>query len=498
MSLLRKWRRRLLAVVLGLSVFPAFEVVCRIAGWGDSAVVADPFVGFAGIRPLFARNNADGRYHIAANRRGFFAEDSFLVKKPSNGFRIFVLGGSTVQGRPYSVETAFTSFLEMALNAAAPKRSWEVVNCGGISYASYRLVPIMDECLNYQPDLFIVCSGHNEFLEDITYRDVKNTAAELTTAYRWLTHLNSFRLLSAARARVSSTEAGDSSADVIDDARPVAVLPQEVDALLDHRGGLEAYNRNTLQRDSVVREFGNNLNRMVQTCKDAGVPVLLLMPPSNLRDCPPFKSEFSDTVDDTDRQAIVAELREATEFIAADEAETAISLLDDVTARDPQFAFSWYRLGHALIAADRNEEARAAFVRARDEDVCPLRMISPLESEMRQVAADTGTPLIEIATLLEGRMNAGIPGDAVLVDHIHPSFRGHQDIAMAIADWMTESGFVDDVLSDWKISAERKFQERLQTLDDLYFLRGQRTLEALRGWTQGRAEGPPLPKTQSP
>ena len=44
-------------------------------------------------------------------------------------------------------------------------RPWQVVNCGGVSYASYRLTPILEEVLTYQPDLMIVCTGHNEFLE---------------------------------------------------------------------------------------------------------------------------------------------------------------------------------------------------------------------------------------------------------------------------------------------------------------------------------------------
>ena len=31
--------------------------------------------------------------------------------------------------------------LELSLRAARPEREWDVINCGGVSYASYRLVP---------------------------------------------------------------------------------------------------------------------------------------------------------------------------------------------------------------------------------------------------------------------------------------------------------------------------------------------------------------------
>ena len=85
----------------------------------------------------------------------------------------YCLGGSTVQGRPYAIETSFTTWLELNLRTADPRYQWEVVNCGGVSYASYRLVPILRELLAYEPDLFIICTGHNEFLEDRTYASVK-------------------------------------------------------------------------------------------------------------------------------------------------------------------------------------------------------------------------------------------------------------------------------------------------------------------------------------
>ena len=78
-------------------------------------------------------------------------------------------------GRPYTVETAFSSWLQLFLQYADPSKKWEVVNCGGVSYASYRLVPILEEVLeNYTPDLVILYTGQNEFLEDRTYAHLKN------------------------------------------------------------------------------------------------------------------------------------------------------------------------------------------------------------------------------------------------------------------------------------------------------------------------------------
>ena len=44
-----------------------------------------------------------------------------------------------------------------------------MINAGGISFASYRVAMLMNELSRYQPDLFIVYSGQNEFLEQRSY-----------------------------------------------------------------------------------------------------------------------------------------------------------------------------------------------------------------------------------------------------------------------------------------------------------------------------------------
>ena len=37
-----------------------------------------------------------------------------------------------------------------------PTRNWEVINTGGLSYASYRVAALMEQLVEYQPDLFVI------------------------------------------------------------------------------------------------------------------------------------------------------------------------------------------------------------------------------------------------------------------------------------------------------------------------------------------------------
>src|SRR5581483_7503544 len=131
------------AVGLGLLPLLVCELALRATGIGKPTDYNDPFVGFSDVHPLFVLNEQSGRYEIPKSRQTHFQPESFLAKKPRDEFRIFVLGGSTVQGRPWAIESSFTTWLELNLNAGDAARRYEVVNCGGVSYATYRLVLIL-------------------------------------------------------------------------------------------------------------------------------------------------------------------------------------------------------------------------------------------------------------------------------------------------------------------------------------------------------------------
>ena len=111
---------------------------------------------------------------------------------------------------------------------------------------------------------------------------------------------------------------------------------------------------------------------------------------------------------------------------------------------------------------------------------------------MLQVVAQTNSHFIDVHNLLQQRCSNGIVGDNVLVDHVHPSFRGHEDIAIAIAEWMIQLRFAVTRETRWQDKTHEACQSRLQSLDNLYFLRGRRALDNLRLWAAGRSGGPPL------
>ncbi|GAB4139282.1 MAG: tetratricopeptide repeat protein [Planctomycetaceae bacterium] len=487
----RLWLFRVLAIGVGVSMLAVVEGLCVFFDWGRPGELPDPFVGFQEIRPLFVMNDTGTHYEISKSRRGFFAAESFPARKGQNTFRVFCLGGSTVQGRPYSIPTSFTTWLELGLNAGDNRREWNVVNCGGISYASYRLVPILDECLQHSPDLIIVCTGHNEFLEARSYDHLKHASKWITVPVKTLSHLRTFSLMRSAWLSFQSDSPGETS-------QTPSQLKPEVDALLDYNRGIQAYHRDDQWRNHVVQHFEFNLRRMVRRCRDAKVPLLLLMPPSNLQNSPPFKSQHTDGMS-ADQLEQWNELLQSARALYKTDLERACTLLEKAAALNHRHAGTHYELAKCYELCWRkshNSQCRKlaiqAYRRAREEDVCPLRMIAPLENAIRKIAVETQTPLIDIHALLEQQTDDGILGDDFLVDHVHPSpIRGHQLIADAIATFMKQRNWFQPT-SGWRRRRKTAYQAHLKSLDPLYFPRGQRTLKALQAWSQGRAEGPPI------
>lgn len=478
---LKRWSFRLLAITVALLPLVGLELLCVVMDWGAADDRGDPFIGFEGTRPLFVKDEAAGRYRIAENRYLCFRPDEFAIEKAANEFRVFCLGGSTVQGRPYAIETSFTKWFEHSLAAADPSRTFDVVNCGGISYASYRLVPILEEVLLYEPDLIILYTGHNEFLEDRTYQPIKGRS----TWHRWsLQAAMRLRLYRIVWSQWNAWQTRDEQGAQVD--RQRATLPTEVEARLDYEGGLQQYQRDPVWNAGVVEHFEVNLRRMVRQCREKRIPMWLVNPVCNLRSSPPFKSLNRDDLSLADRQQWQRLREEASELFAGSTSQ-ALQLLLQALEIDDQHAGLAYDLGKAYEMLGQMTKAREFFLKAKELDICPLRMTEPLRERLKLVASSEQVPLIDVAGMFQRKSRDGIPGGFYLVDHVHPSITGHQ----MIADLLMQEAIAERWVKpedDWQRIRQQRYQEQMAALDDRYFMEAQRRLRGLTLWAQGRAK----------
>lgn len=465
-----------MAILLGLSPLLVSELVFRVVDRGHVSDAEDPYVGFAGVHPLFTKNHETNRYEIPKSRQTYFCPESFAIRKPDNEFRIFCLGGSTVQGRPYAIETSFTSWLELSLKACDPNRQWEVVNCGGVSYASYRLTPILEEVLAYEPDLFILYTGHNEFLEDRTYDRVKRLPRSLALTHGWLSRLRTYNALRSVWIHFRSPKR-------VNPAENRPQLPVEVDAMLDYKGGLAEYDRDDHWRDTTVKHFDFNLRRMIRLAERADVPVILVNPVSNLKDTPPFKFAVSNELSDKQQQEF-DELWEKAKSPGISDTER-IALLRQAIALDGRHAGVRFHLGKCYVANGQLAQGRKQLIRAKDEDLCPLRILDPMRKIVVDVAGDTSASLIDAHRLFEQLTVDGLPGNEWLADHVHPSIRGHQQLASQLLNEMIRREFVQPA-DGWEQRREQLHRDHFESLGVFYFIRGQQRLQGLQRWSKGQ------------
>ncbi len=478
----RRWTFRLAAIVLGLLPFILFELACLAVGWGRPELHDDPLVGFSSVRPLFVPTSDGLGREIPQSRLPWFCHDSFAVPKPPNEFRTFVLGGSTVQGHPFASQTSFTTWLEISLAAADPSRTWRFVNCGGVSYATYRLVPILEEVLEYQPDLIVLYTGHNEFLEARSFEHLQRGGL-ITGAVDAASRLRTFTLLREGYLRLQGRSSSEPTAGR-------TILPTEVEALLDYRGGLEQYRRDDAWRQGVIDQYRFNLRRMVRMCRARGVDVLLVNPMSKLRDCPPFKSEHSAdlSADQLERwqdltEAAAAQLRRGSLGYPR-----ALELYQQAVEIDPLHAGGQYNLAEVYDLLEESSMAKAAYIAAKDADICPLRILQPMNDAVLEIAKQENVLVFEAQKLFAEHSNGGIPGGDWLIDHVHPTIAGHQLLADEMSSLLVARGVVSAPPDDWQQIRTARYQEHFDALDRLYFEKGMQRLRGLTDWAAGRAK----------
>ena len=434
--------------------------------------VKDPYVGFVESAPLFEKNSAIGEYVIADSRKPLFCADSFPISKPANEFRVFCIGGSTVQGRPYAIETAFSTWLELSLKAADDSKDWNVINCGGVSYASYRLAPIVEEIIEYQPDLIVLYTGHNEFLEDRTYESIKATSPWVAIAHRRLSLLKTYSFFRSLVV-TNSTDQGN-----------VSQLSKEVEARLDFRNGLEKYSRDDPWKQNVVQHFEHNLRRMLAAAQSADVPLVLCNPVSNLRDASPFKSENRSDLTASE----LARFNEGWSAVLSNpdlDLEQQREQLQALVKLDWRHAGLQYRLGQVCQMLGDFKQAKKHLIAAKEQDVCPLRIVEPMYAAIDRAKDDFEVSLVDVKAFFESKATDGIPGRRFLVDHVHPSIAGHQLIAALLIEEMASKNMVQ-ISDGFEETKQVAYERHLESLSHLYFQLGKDRLAGLKRWAEGK------------
>jgi tetratricopeptide (TPR) repeat protein len=417
------WKKLLFGVVTIAVLGGAVEGVLWAAGVRTLLSERDPFLGFSRKMPVFELDGEERVYRTLerATRHSFNAQ-SFAAHKPDGGLRIFVIGGSNAYGFPWNADTAFSRHLQDALRAGRPEQPVEVINAAAMSYGSHRLRILVHELLRYEPDAIVVYGGHNEFVERRFYRERLERPAPLDglrgVLFRWRLYSALTRLYERVRppkeARSDTSDVTTGELLGLDVAREVAT-----------RIGSE-------EREEVRALFEDNLRAIVAAARGENVRVILCTVPSNLSGWVPNESQFAAEVDAATRSKVEALLDRGRQALDQGDTAAALELLEGARELAPTHAAVDYYVGRAYEAAGRLEEARTAYVQARDHDRQPARAVSELNDTIRRLARELDVTLVDVERDFERAAPDGLLGFNLFEDYVHPKPGAHRLIAFEL------------------------------------------------------------------
>lgn len=395
------------AILAPFVLMALLEIALRAGQYGGSTALFEAPSMLKG-RYLVRGQNIGRRYFPREQFPPSPPGDEFLVEKPANSLRLFVMGESSAAGFPYPANGTFSRMLRDALRDVLPGCTVEVVNLGMAATNSYTIVDLAREVVDQKPDAILIYGGHNEYYGALGAGSTESLGA-FPSFVRLYLRLQRFKTFLLLRNSVNGILAGIGK-------RPSAAAmeadPSRMESVV--RDQRIVFGGATYERGK--RQYESNLRAAVGIFKESNVPVFIGSTPSNLRSLRPF--------------GIAASREGAAAHFAFDSAEASL-VVGDTTMAATQFA------------------------RARDLD--PVRFRAPGEFSVivKRVASETASHYVPVEETFAAASEQGIPGSDLFLEHVHPNRRGYLLLAKVYFEGLAKIGFLgrkNDVsrLASWQ------------------------------------------------
>jgi len=319
--------------------------------------------------------------------------DLFLKRKPENGFRIFVMGSSTVYGYPYDRNLMASRILQQRLQDAYPGKTIEVINTAFTAINSITLKDFINQILDYEPDAIVIYAGHNEFYGafGVGSNETMSKSPFLQSMHFKLMNLRIYQLMRSAIGGISNKLASKSDAA---DSKGTLMKRIVKDKDIVYKG--EKYNIG-------INQFNDNLSYILKEAGKDKVPVFLSDLVSNIKDLPPF----------------------------GDIAKANLS------------AATKYKEALNVLATGDTVKAKELFYEAKDLDPVRFRASEDINQIIYSQAKQPGVTLIPTKQWFENASKGGLIGNNLITEHLHPNIDGQFMMADAFYTKIVESKLID-------------------------------------------------------
>jgi lysophospholipase L1-like esterase len=430
-------RRRLLAVITALMPFVfllLLEAGLRLAGFGRSYPLFVPVAG----APDFLRANPEVIRRFMVDERDtpslWIRPVYFHHRKAPGTFRIVVQGESTTEGFPYGFGASPAGMLQQRLQRTFPERRIEVVTTAMSAVNTYTLLDFSGEILEQEPDAVVIYVGHNEYLGVLGVGSGFSAGRRRPAVLSFL-WLKDMRILQLARRALAGFRPERPRNP---DRTLMATIADEKEIPYGsplYRRGLEQYRA--------------NLSALLRRYRKAGIPVFIGTVVSNEKDQPPFISGHGPGADG---EAWRRRYEAGRAALVTGDARTALRELDAAVALDDADAEGHFQRGRALERLGRYEEARQAYLAAKDRDLLRFRAPEEINAILREVAAEQGAHVVEVREAFHRAAKNGIIGHDLILEHLHPNLRGYFLLADAFYTALREQALI----GPWKTPVPRE------------------------------------------
>jgi hypothetical protein len=124
--------------------------------------------------------------------------------------------------------------------------------------------------------------------------------------------------------------------------------------------------------------------------------------------------------------------------LRADDPAAALEAFDAALALDNLHADTHFARGRALEARERDDDAREAYLSARDRDELRFRAPREINAVLREVAAEHGAHVVEVEEAFVRASPNGIVGRKHMLEHLHPNVEGYFVMGDAFYDALRE------------------------------------------------------------
>ncbi len=429
-----------LTVIFKRVIFYIIAIVTPFLIWLSLEYVAnsithrfDPLKVDKHKKTLYLNQDYFNDFFLAEQDRFFntSASNRAIHLDKKNRFRIFCLGGSTTAGYPYNTlpeyncHASFPNYLRAILQYNRNLPEIEMLNLGSNAFNSLSLLKLFDDVIQYDPDLVIIYTGHNEYFGPNEFS--LSTSASRLLNKKWVHH-------SLLRLRQTYLYQG------------VRWVIKKITGrgIVKYQNYAQWSLRNTVSpndpiHDDVTKNFQDNLTAIVRQARDRGIKVVICTPISNLT-FPPFVSRFSHKLDFV-AQANWDTLRnQASMLFDQHRYDEALGIWKKIYEIDSSYADVHYYIGMNFARLEEYEVASQALTRALELDALPFRARPSIQKICREVAKNEHVILADSDWFFRQLSGKHYPEPSLMLDHVHPNEPGYYYLALFLAKTLVENG----------------------------------------------------------